>query len=96
MTLNADTTLYAVWEKNPGTRAGNFTVTKSFVGLDADVTGPKVILTYEAWRTKDNSMVVGRLGDGQVGEFGLGVLLVGVLYRKDLTERSPIYCKVHR
>ena len=60
MTLNADTTLYAVWEKNPGTRAGNFTVTKSFVGLDADVTGPKVILTYEAWRTKDNSMVGGK------------------------------------
>jgi uncharacterized repeat protein (TIGR01451 family) len=42
---------------DPGTNNGNFTVVKSFVGLGADVTGPKVNLTYEAWRTKDNVMV---------------------------------------
>ena len=42
---------------DPGTRAGSFTVTKSFVDLDDGVIRPDVSLTYEAWRTKDNEMV---------------------------------------
>ncbi len=42
---------------DPGTRAGNFTVKKSFAGLADGVDTPQVELTYEAYRTRDGNRV---------------------------------------
>lgn len=59
-TIEKDTILYAVWKSiasNPGTQSGNFTVKKSFSGLDTGVAVPNVTLSYEAYRTKDDIMV---------------------------------------
>lgn len=67
ITLNENTTLYAVWKKDsPGTRSGNFIVKKSFSGLDG-VEPPKVTLTYRATRTKDGNVV----GSAETGTVAL-------------------------
>lgn len=67
----SDLTLTAIWKAptpaDPGTTTGNFTVSKSFRGLENGTEGPAVTLTYEAYRTKDGAKV----GNSETGNVTL-------------------------